>query len=183
MVALLVGGVLTLSGCGGAGRGAQTTQVYDAGVGVNDRDGDVYVLNALVVDNGDSTGTLSVSLLDKVGDGDQLLALEAITDTGESIEVQQDTKPIELCGEQLVVLGPNAEVMLSGDAFAAGDTVTLAFGFRDAQPVRMAVPVVARLEGEGSDPYDSVAESPPATPVAPSDCASASLTPSPTPSS
>ena len=157
-------------------------QVYDAGVGVNDREGNVYVLNALVVDNGDSTGTLSVSLLDKFGDGDQLVAVQATTDTGEPIEVQQNTKPIELCGGQLAVLGPNAEVMLGGDAFAAGDTVTLDLTFRDAEPVRMAVPVVARLVGEGSDPYDSVAESPPDAAPSPSECSSASLTPSPTPS-
>ena len=157
-------------------------QVYDAGVGVNDREGNVYVLNALVVDNGDSTGTLSVSLLDKFGDGDQLVAVQATTDTGEPIEVQQNTKPIELCGGQLAVLGPNAEVMLGGDAFAAGDTVTLDLTFRDAEPVRMAVPVVARLVGEGSDPYDSVAESPPDATPSPSECSSASLTPSPTPS-
>jgi hypothetical protein len=174
MVAVLTGGLLTLTGCGGPGD-AQTLQVFDAGVGVNDRSSDVYVLNALVVDNSDATGTLSVSLLDKSGDGDQLVGVEASSNTGEPIEVQQHVQPLELCGGELEPLGPDAEVMLSGEAVAAGGTITVTFTFRDAEPVRATVPVVGRLEG--SDLYESVAETPPAV-AEPTDCASASPTPS-----
>jgi hypothetical protein len=177
MVALLAGALLALTGCGGPGD-AQTLQVFDAGVGVNDRDSDVYVLNALVVDNADSTGTLSVSLLDKSGDGDQLVAVEAATDAGEPIEVQQHVRPLELCDGNLEVVGPGAEVTLAGDNFAAGDVIELSFTFRDAEPVRMGVPVVSRItDVEGAiNPYDSVAETPPAVPK-PSDCTTATPTP------
>jgi len=164
-------GALALTGCG-YGSTPQTMQVFDAGTGVNDRSGEVYVLNALVVDNGGGSGTLSVSLLDKSGDGDQLTAVDAATSEGEPIEVQFTVDPLELCAEQLAVVGSNAEVTLSGDNFTAGDTVQLAFTFRDAEPVRTHVPVVPRsthTEGIG-DQYASVAPSPGEATGTPQDC-------------
>lgn len=167
------------AGCG-TGFGAQTQQIYNPAVGVTVRTGDVYVLNALFVANTDSTATLSVSLLDRSGEGDQLVSVEVTTGEGEPIEVTQKVQPFELCAGQLAVLGSNAVVTIAGDNFAAGDTVELALAFRDAEPVRAHVPVVARGD---SGTYDSVVESPDAAASPEQPCQSASLTPTPAPSS
>ena len=161
MVTAALTGAFVLTGCT-TGFDAEVLYVYDAGVGVNDRSGDVYVLNALVVDNGDGSGTLSVSLLEKTGEGDQLVGVEAATVEGEPIEVSLNADPLELCGEQLAVVGANAEVTLTGDNFAAGDMVQMVFTFRDAEPIRMQVPVMSRdTDVEGAvNPYESVATTP-----------------------
>ena len=172
MAIAALAGAITLTGCS-RGFDAEVLNVYDAAVGVNDRSSDVYVLNALVVDNEDGTGTLSVSLLDKSGEGDQLVAVEAATPEGEPIEVALNADTLELCGEQLEVVGRDAEVILTGDNFTAGDMVELAFRFRDAEPVRMQVPVVSRISDvEGAvNPYESVAATPGEVPQTPQQCA------------
>ncbi|MDQ3166739.1 MAG: hypothetical protein M3Q17_11410 [Actinomycetota bacterium] len=165
------GAGLLLTGCG-TGFGAQTQQVYDAGEGVNVRAGDVWALNALVVDNGDGSGTLSVSLLDKSGDGDELVGVKVTTVADEPIEVAQTPQPLVLCADQLAILGTTAAVTLEGDSFAAGYNVTLSMTFRDAEPVRVQVPVVER-----TDVYDSVAATPAESPQRPApECGSASPT-------
>ena len=171
MVTAALTGVMALAGCS-TGFDAEVLHVYDAGVGVNDRSSDVYVLNALVVDNGDGSGTLSVSLLDKSGEGDQLVAVEAATVEGEPIQVALNADPLELCPEQLAVVGANAEVTLTGDNFAAGDMIQMAFTFRDAEPVRMQVPVMSRhTDVEGAvNPYESVAPTPGDAPTTPQQC-------------
>ena len=161
VVALVLG--FGLTGCG-TGFGAETVQVYDAGAGVNARGGGVDVLNALVVDNGDETGTLSVSLLDKLGDGDEVAAIEATVDD-QPLEVSQSVQPIRLCPGRLLVVGPDATVTLGGDGFAAGGTLTLSMTFRDAAPLSLDVPVVAR-----SAMYDGIAETPAAEPPTPVAC-------------
>ena len=176
MVTAALTGAMVLTGCS-TGFDAEVLQVYDAGIGVNDRSSDVYVLNALVVDNGDGSGTLSVSLLDKSGEGDQLVAVEAATVEGEPIDVALNAEPLELCAEQLAVVGTNAEVTLTGDNFTAGDMIEMAFTFRDAEPVRMQVPVVSRIaDVEGAvNPYESIATEPVDVPQATCEA------PSPTP--
>ncbi|MGI8676395.1 MAG: hypothetical protein ACR2JT_05610 [Nocardioidaceae bacterium] len=148
-------GLAGLAGCG-TGFGAQTVQVYDAGAGVNARGGGVDVLNALIVANEDGTGTLSVSLLAKFGDGDELTTVDASDGPDQPIEVTQSVQPLPICSTRLTIVGPDAAVTFSGD-FVDGQTVTLALTFADAAPVTMQVPVVARGD---TDIYDSVAETP-----------------------
>jgi len=145
---------LVLTGCG-TGRDAATQQVYDPGAGVNDRSSDVYVLNAVIVGNGEGRGTLSVSLLDKFGDGDELVQVEATNGAGQPIKVRQAIQPLPICTNRLTVLGPDGAVTFRGD-FTDGETVDLALIFADAEPVRMQVPVWDR----GSGWYDSIAETP-----------------------
>ncbi len=163
-----------LTGCG-TSFNAETVQIYDAGNGVNERGGGVDVLNALVVDNGDQTGTLSVALLDKLGGGDEVTTIRATLDE-KPIEVNQNLQPLVLCPGRLLILGPDAEVTVSGDGFAAGGVLTLSITFRDAEPVTMDVPVVARNEKD-SDIYAGIATTPGASAAA-ADCLSASATPS-----
>jgi hypothetical protein len=169
--------VAATAGC--SGFGPQTQAIYDPADGVTVRSGNVYVLNALFVANSDSTATLSVSLLDRFGDGDELTNVTVTTSEGEPIETTQHVQPFVLCADQLAILGQGAPVTISGDNFIAGDTVELVLTFNDAAPVRTQVPVLARDAG---GTYDSVAESPAAAAAQPQSCASASLTPSPSPS-
>lgn len=171
--------VAAIGGCSG-GFNPQTQEIYDAANGVTVRTGNVYVLDALFVANSDSTATLSVSLLDRFGDGDELTDVAVTTSEGEPIEVTQHVQPFPLCADQLAILGPSAAVTISGDNFIPGDTVELLLTFADAAPVRAQVPVLARDAG---GTYDIVAESPDAATAQPQSCASESLTPSPAPTS
>lgn len=170
--------VVVAASAGCSPSGAQTQAIYDPADGVTVRSGDVYVLNALFVANSDSTATLSVSLLDRFGDGDELTNVTVTTSEGEPIETTQHVQPFVLCADQLAILGQGAPVTISGGNFIPGDTVELVLTFKDAAPVRTQVPVLARDAG---GTYDSVAESPAATTAQPQSCASASLTPSPSP--
>jgi len=172
MITAALAGVLALTGCS-TGLDAEVVQVYDAGAGVNDRSSEVYVLNALVVANDENSGTLSVSLLDKTEDGDELVGVEATTSDGEPLKAKPTVEQIELCAEQLVVLGRYGEVIVSGEAFTAGDMLDMTFSFREAAPVRLNVPVVtrqtARADG-GTDPYDEIAATPGEVPEAVAEC-------------
>lgn len=158
---LLVVAALLSAGCH-TNFGAQTEQVYDPGAGVNDRSGGVYVLNALVVANPDSSGTLSVALLDKRTAPDQLSSVDAATADAQLVDVTQNIQPLPLCPERLTNLGPTAAVTLKG--VTAGDVVAIGFTFSNASPVRLDVPVVSR----GSDQtYAGVAKAPSASPSVP----------------
>jgi len=70
-----------------------------------------------------------------------------------------------LCPGRIRVVGPDATVTLGGDGFAAGGTLTLSMTLRDAAPLSLDVPVVAR-----SAMYDGIAETPAAEPPTPVAC-------------
>ena len=57
--------VLLVPLLGACGFGYQTDQVYQPSVGVNDRDGTVDVLGAVVVSSADGQGTFVASLVNK----------------------------------------------------------------------------------------------------------------------
>jgi hypothetical protein len=161
-----VGVVAALSGCSDTSFDAQTNDVYDPGAGSNARGGGVDVLNALVVDNGDGTGTLSATLILNPGEFDNDVELSTVT--MDQLEVTTlDDEPIEATlADGSVPLEPNEPVQLgteplawvSGENFVAGDMVTLSVAFdAQAQPVEMDIPVVSR---EGTEMYDGIAEAP-----------------------
>jgi hypothetical protein len=156
--------VAALAGCTDTSFNAQTNDVYDPGAGSNARGGGVDVLNALIVDNGDGTGTISATLVLNPGEFDH--DVEMSTVTMDELEVTTlDGDPVEsTLVEGGVSLEPNEPQRLgdeplatvSGDNVAAGDMVTLSVAFDTlAEPVAMDIPVVTR---EGTQMYDSVAE-------------------------
>ena len=61
--AVVVLAVPVLSSCG-VSFGAQTDQVYNPSVGVDDQSGDVDVLNALIVSGTNGSGTVVATLVD-----------------------------------------------------------------------------------------------------------------------
>lgn len=163
---LLVAGCVAaaVTGCTDTGFDAQTSAVYDQGVGTNERGGGVDVLNALIVDNGDGTGTLSATLVLNPGSFEDQDALSTVTLTTLEVTTLEDeavaTQLIEggvtLEPNEAVRLGDDALATVAGDNVAAGDMVTLSLTFdQDAEPVEMDVPVVERTEM-----YDEVAEAP-----------------------
>lgn len=155
--------VAAISGCADTNSDAQTNAVYDAGIGSNARGGGVDVLNALIVDNGDGTGTVSATLLLNPGDFDEDEAPSSVTfDDFEVTTLDADAvdatldDDVVLEPDEPVKLGDEAFATVSGDNVAAGDMVTATFSFdADIAPVELDIPVVVRTEM-----YDEVAEAP-----------------------
>jgi len=156
--------VAAISGCADTGSDAQTNAVYDAGIGSNARGGGVDVLNALIVDNGDGTGTVSATLLLNPGDFDDddeapsSVTLDDLTITTLGDEAVDSTLADEVVLEpdQPLKLGDEAIATVSDDNVAAGDMVTAIFSFDAAvAPVELDIPVVVRTEM-----YEEVAEAP-----------------------
>jgi hypothetical protein len=155
------GAMVALAGCSDTSFNAQTNAVYDAGAGTNSRGGGVDVLNLLVVDNGDGTGTVSATLvlnpgayeLDEVPSSVTLDGLEVTTLDDE--EVSSNLAPgVTLEPNDPVRLGDEPVATVSGDNAVAGDMVNVRITFDgDAETVELDAPVVERTEM-----YDDVAE-------------------------
>ena len=150
---LLAATSLGLAGCIATGDDAQTNQQYQAGVGANLRTGEVQLYNALAVDNGDGTATLSTVV---VNTSEQTQKLDAVTaTTPDGTTVKSRVAPAIIGPGDSFNTGPAATVVLTGDAVGAGDYVSLTFTFDQAGDVRIEAPIVTRTEM-----YDEVAEEP-----------------------
>ena len=93
--------VLLLPILGACGFGYQTDQVYQPGVGSNNRDGSVDILGAVVVSGTDGSGTLVASLANK--NTEEPATLENVTSEQEGIEPSVVT-PVEIKPDSLVNL-------------------------------------------------------------------------------
>lgn len=147
-----------LSSCG---FDPMTDQVYNPGVGVNDRDGAVDVLGAMVVSGTDGSGTIVAGLVnnDEV-EGD---ALTGVTGAGQVSSLQvQAPGPVEVPAGSLVQLADDGQVTVTGEEVRPGTFVELTFSFRNAESVTLDLPVVA-ARGDYADvplPSASPSESP-----------------------
>ncbi len=135
-----------VSGCG-AGFNAQTNQQYQGAEGINNRDGSVYVLNALVVTDGQGNGTLVGTLIDQSSTADALVSVTATDSHGTAVKTTKLSNPIALDSQQAVKLQTDAAVRLSGKALVAGDILTATFTFQNASPVEIGIPVVVGGRG------------------------------------
>lgn len=151
-------GLVCLLGVGACGTGfeAQTNHSYQAAEGSNERSEDVDAMNMVAVENSDGTATVSAALLAKTDDGDALTDVTGTDSDGDQVDIEFDG-PLTLPKGDLVMLGEEPELVLSGDAVEAGYYVALDLQFETAAPVEVEVPIVERGE-EGT--YDSVAEAP-----------------------
>lgn len=149
--ALAAGLMLGVAACG-TGFGAQSNAIYDPGLGTNSRGGGVDVLNALLVDNGSGSGTLSATLVGDYGQTRQLTQVTAMSLQHDDLKVALTSGPVNLAPGCPVQLGRGAAVVISGSAVAPGYVVTVDFSFTGAQQVSLPVLVVAR-----SSMYASVA--------------------------
>jgi hypothetical protein len=119
----------------------QTSQVYQPGVGVNERDGTVDVLGAVVVGSTAGRGTFVASLVNNdLEESDRLVGV-----TGEDVEVQLSA-PIEVEPESLVNLADSAAVGVTGESVEPGRFVALTLTFESGQTSELNVPVVSNEE-------------------------------------
>lgn len=131
-----------LAACGFS---AQTDQVYQPATGVSNRDGQVDVLNALIVSGGAGSGTLSTTLVNKdQTTGDQLTGV-----TGENANGSQ-ANPIDVPAAGAVNLSTDGAVSITGTAVTAGSFVKLTLNFASGQSTTVTVPVV-RNDGDYAD--------------------------------
>ena len=133
--------VLTAPALASCGFNYPTDQVYTPSVGVNDRDGDVDVLHALVVSGAEGSGTVVAALVNNQQEDD---ALTEIAGSGPDASVTVSSAgSVEVPGTELVQLAEE-EIGVEGESNAPGQFVELTFSFQNAESVTVEVPVVAR---------------------------------------
>ena len=122
----------------------QTDQVYQPAVGVNNRDGSVDVLGAVVVSSTEGRGTFVASLVNSNREeSDTLTGMTA----GEGTDAQiQLSAPVELKPESLVNLADSGAVSIVGETVAPGKFIRLVLTFQSGQETEVNVPVVDKDE-------------------------------------
>lgn len=163
----LIFALLLLAGCGFS---VQTDQVYQPATGTDNRDGSVYVLNALVVSGGPDTGRLVASLVNE----NQTTPDKLLNVTGPQLQAASPgAVPIPAGG--LVNLATGNPITITGGGLSAGNFVTMTFAFANSARVTMLVPVVDHSGDYAGIPVGPASPSPNST-------RSASPTPSSSPS-
>jgi hypothetical protein len=142
-VALLAAtAALGLGGCSGTGMDAQTNAQYQAGVGANVHTGAIQLYNALAVDNGDGTATLSAAILNRDDTPAKLKDAAAIASDGSSVDVQ--TAPAIIDAGQMFNTGEAGAVIFADKKLTAGEYVKVKLTFDGGRKVTVEAPVVAR---------------------------------------
>ena len=131
IAALLLAPALTACGFN-----AQTDQVYQPAVGVNDRSGTVDIIKALVVSGTDGSGTFAGTLVNKDQEEDD--RLESVTGT----DVTAAPRTVTIPAAKAVPLATSGAVGLTGEGIKAGGWVELTFVFSSGQSTTIKVPVV-----------------------------------------
>src|SRR3954452_4762312 len=137
--------VLLVPALGACGFKEQTDQVYQPGVGVNNRDGAVDVLGAVVVSSLNGEGTLVASLVNENDGKDDSL----VNVTGEGVEASV-TAPVKVPAGGLVNLADTGAVSVTGDTVAPGKFARLKLPFDSGQTTEINAPVVP-YSGEFDD--------------------------------
>ena len=172
-VALVVTAPL-LSSCG-VNFGAQTDKVYNPSAGVDDRSGNVNVLNALVVSGSTGSGTVIATLVNEnQTKADQLTSVAgAGADT--SLEVTPGgTTDIPPAG--LLNLATDGQIFVQGTSVVPGGYTEVTFSFANAKAITVDAPVV----GASNPVYAGVALPSPAASASPPASPSASSGDAPT---
>lgn len=162
--------VLAVPSVASCGFNYATDREYTPGAGVNDQDGEVDVLNAVIVSKDAGSGTFLASLAN--GSSTDTVSFTTL-DFGSNSTVEQATfTPIEVKPRQVVNLADGQGIKISGD-FITGDFVSLTVGFDNGETAAMKVPVVdTTYEYTDLDNATGV-------PASPSDTTSPAAEPSP----
>ena len=130
-----------MSSCG-VNFDAQTDQVYNPAVGVNDRGGSVDVLNALVVSGSAGSGTIVATLVNNdQDDSDSLRGVAgAGQDTGLNVQLGG---PTTIAAGGLLNLADQGKVIVRGREILPGKFVEITFSFDRGKAVTVQVPVVS----------------------------------------
>ena len=128
-----------------AGCRYQTDEIYQPGVGVNNRKGDVDVLGAVVVSGTAGSGIFVASLANK--DLDKPATLTEVTGPqGFNITV---AKKVTVPAQGLVNLANLGAVQVNGPDVDSGNFVRLTLNFDTGQSTQVNVPIVDK-DGEFS---------------------------------
>lgn len=144
---------LALSGCAGTGVDAQTNARYQPGVGANVRTGEIQLFNALAVDNGNDTATVSVTILNTTSSAARLTSASARLSDGKALRVT--TAPAIIDSDETMSTGPAGAIIVEGPGAAAGTYADLTLKFSGGRTATVEAPIVARTEE-----YASVATTP-----------------------
>jgi hypothetical protein len=123
---------------------SQTGQVYQPSVGVNNREGTVDVLGAVVVSSTDGQGTFVVSLVN--GDVEEPDTLTGVAAAEEGEAEVQLAAPIEIRPDSLVNLADAGAISVVGEGIEAGAFTRLVLTFESGQETEVDVPIVERAE-------------------------------------
>ncbi|HLN78438.1 MAG TPA: hypothetical protein VK204_15435 [Nocardioidaceae bacterium] len=120
-----------------------TDRVYNPGVGVNERSGQVDVLGAVVVSGKDGSGTLSAAVVNN--NQQQGDALTQVAGSGQDADVTATvSSPIQIKpGSSVQLTDESTPIAVKGKSIKTGAFVTLTFSFQNAESVSLDVPVVA----------------------------------------
>ncbi len=140
-----------LSGCA-SGFDSPVLRDYNAVVGVNVRDGEVWAMNMLIVLPESGRGTLVGALLNKGEAGDRLVGATVSLPPEDKATVQStmERSSVTLVPEQLVELSDPSTVAVEGDV-VPGNFVDLTLQFQRAEPIQVKIPVV-----DAVGPYEDV---------------------------
>lgn len=152
----LVLAVPTLTSCG---FDYATNRPYTPAEGVNNAEGDVKVLNAVVVAAQPDSGTFIATLS---SDAEEEVTFEGVSGAGGNTIEPDDFTGVEIPARGLVNLAEEGGPSLSG-TFEAGDFLALTLSFDTGDTVTMNVPVVPACEE-----YADLDESSPAGSSSPS---------------
>jgi len=145
---------LGLSGCAGTGMDAQTNAQYQAAIGANVRTGAIQLFNALAVDNGNGTLTLSAAVLNTTTQPVKLVSADIDAPDHQLVNSGVGTWPLIVGAGQLKDIGKAGSVIIDSARIKAGNYVTVKLVFSGKNSVSVDAPVVAR-----NAIYESVATS------------------------
>ncbi|HET8603093.1 MAG TPA: hypothetical protein VFM09_04135 [Marmoricola sp.] len=162
---------------GACGFNYQTDQVYQPATGTDNRDGQVYILNAMVVTVNGGKGTFAGTLVNE----SQTRADKLVDVTGPNIQGSQAQVSIPPNGA--VNLAKTGQVSVSGPQIKPGGFVQMTFEFASGQSTQLAVPVVPRTGYYANVALPGSKSASPSSSPSPSPSPSSSPTASPTASS
>jgi hypothetical protein len=173
-VALVAAAVLTACGFN-----YPTDRISNLTVGTDYRDGNVSILNAVVVSSAGNGGTFVATFVNKTIEDQQLTGI-----SGDGTKVTSvEATPLTIKPQGLVNLANDGGYAVIG-TFAIGDFVHLTFTFGDNSSVGIDVPVVPATGDYAGLDTATPSASPSASPsAAPSDSSSAASSATASPSS
>ena len=136
---------LLLPALAACGFNYQTDQVYQPSVGVNNRDGNVDVLGAVVVSGIDGQGTLVASLANKDETKSDTLTAVDPADSSAGLTTHLEA-PVEVKPGALVNLADTGSVSVSGSPVIPGAFARLVLKFQSGQETEINVPVVPQRD-------------------------------------
>ncbi len=135
---------LALSACG-TSFGAQTNQVYQPGVGANER-GEIESHNTQLVGNTDGSATLSATLLNTLDEPQTLTGVTIANADGDDLKVRSPKIALPLPSDELTVLGKGGGIYVATEGATPGSYVTITYSFDGPADLTVRAPVVARAD-------------------------------------